>query len=473
MPASASMSDLIDIQLLKKSWLAILVTGIGAAALAFTYVKVTPPAYEAEVRVVIQNKGLGVEGAGDKPTYDKEFLSTQAEIIRSPATISRSLQELPPHPADAVGENTDSVALISEMLRVNLLAGTDIVRLTFTHTNPEYAVSRLKSIIDSYQSHISSAEQVSASLTAELLQARETELAKQVNALQLELQNSRSKSMRFTSGTSANDSPMLKELTNRWVKVQADIAQIDSMLQSTRDAEHRIGILDDMNNREMQQLEKDLLEARSEAGAAKQSFGPVHPERIAAEQRVSLLEETIQLRQRDAHANLTRQSQQLHRENASLNQIISEESERLKQAGTAQIEEERLQAEIEQLADLHRSTAAALESVKLATRTLSEGRSSILIDVIDEFTTPQMPVWPKPAPLIAIAAMLGALLGLAVCVVNRAFRLHPTFLGTQREDDEQLRENQIEHATQQLSAEVEAYIEGETSQTQHAIDGNR
>lgn len=453
-----SFAEVIDIQLLKKWWILVCSGAVAAGLLAVGYCAFIPPSYEADVRVIVQNNGLGIEGAGDKPVYDKEFLSTQAEIIRSPATISRSLSDLPPARADKIEVDDDPVSLISENLRVNLLAGTDIVRLTFTHSDPEYAVARLRSIVKSYQNHVRSTEQSSASQAVELLTEREAELAAQLRELQQQLLSGRTTAKHRVAGETANESPLLKELTDRWVDVEAELVSVESALQAWRDGSTPPESVSHVDSREVTALENELFDARAELESMLIVLGPAHPLRMGAKRRVAVLESEVSLRRQRMRSDLVRTLQQLKTENRSLMKMMVEENERLTQAGTIRIQEERLQSEISHLAEIHQSTIAALESVQLADRTLSGGRSSILVDVIDDFTVPQMPVWPRPKPLIAISVMLGALAGLAIAVFvesrqrflaaavapgNLSDGIHPTDPTLQ--DDQQLRPASVSH----------------------------
>lgn len=416
-----SFSEIIDLKLLKRWWPYVAAGGIMAGVLAAAYVVTVAPAYEAEVRVVVQNAGLGIEGTGARPVYDKEFLSTQAEIIRSPATIARSLHELPPSAIDSEDPDADPIEIIAESLRVNLLAGTDIVRLTYEHSDPEYAAARLKSIVTSYQTHVRDAEQTAASQAVKLLSRRESELAQQLDILQKQLLEVRSGADHSVTGETSRDSPLLKELTNRWVALQADLVATQAELAASSSGD-AINLASSVVSREIVTLENDLFEARARATAAAQVLGPDHPERLALDREVSTLQAEVTARQQQMLSALVVRSQQLVSENESLKSMIHEESERLKTATTSRYDAERLQAQIAQVADIHGSTATALESVQLADRTLAEGRSSIIVDVIDEFTIPQKAVWPQPIPLISVAVMLGGLLALAASVVVESYQ---------------------------------------------------
>jgi len=413
----------VDAALLSR-WRGLLIgSALCAGVLAALYVLIAPPAYRAEVRVVIQNLGLGTD-AGSKPTYDKEFLSTQAEVIRSPTILLRALQILPPHPQDRPKDPPDPVADLSEALQVNLLAGTDIVRITFEHSDPQYAADRLKSIIDSFKEHARSVEQTSTSQSVDLLTVRERELQKQLQTLQQRSMSLRSDAAVTTTNVTVDESPLLRELTNRWVAVESGLAAAESKLAGG--AGYAANLVDSPASRELAELENQSVAARLDAAKAEKIYGPAHPERISAEQRAINLTREVEGRRTQVLSGLGALRDALSRERDQLQTMMARETERLHGAHSARLEHEQVQAEIGQLSEIHVSTAKALEAVRLADRTLAVGRTSILINVLDEFVAPREVVWPKPIPLISVAVLLGLMSGLGLAVVLESRGNSPT-----------------------------------------------
>lgn len=421
-PASRSAAGAIDLALLRRWWRLLGGCAVCGGLLAGLYLLAAAPAYRAEVRVVIQNLGLTADVLGNKPTYDKEFLSTQAEVIRSPAVLQRSLETLPPHPQDKPKDPPNPVADLAEALQISLLAGTDIVRITFEHSDPDYAARRLKSIIDSYKDYARTVEQSSTSQSVALLTRREQELQEQLQSMQQRSLNLRSEAAAVPTGPLADDSPMLRELTNRWVAVEAELASADAKLSGP--AGSTAHLLDFPAARELADLENQAVAARVDAARAEQIYGPSHPERIAARRRADDLEREVEVRRGQIASGLRAVRDALGREREQLQALIARETDRLQGANSARLQQEQLQREIGQLTEIHASTAKALEAIRLADRTLATGRTSISIDVLDEFTPPREAVWPKPVPLVSAAVVLGLLLGMAVAIVietrNRA-----------------------------------------------------
>src|SRR5262249_10769006 len=125
-------------------------------------------------------------------------------------------------------ESAELLEKLAEHMQVNLLAGTDIVRTTFEHRDPQYAAQRLKSVIDSYKEHARSVEQSSTSQSVELLTKREQELHGQLQSLQQRSVKLRSEGLGVPAGATTDESPLLKELTNRWIVVESQLAAAEA-----------------------------------------------------------------------------------------------------------------------------------------------------------------------------------------------------------------------------------------------------
>lgn len=408
------LGDSRDWLAILRGWPVLLLVSAAAAGVAWIYVSVIPPVYESEVRVVLQNLGLGIDKLNTSKgyMYEKQFLATQAEVIKSPNMIARSLKSLPLPPPPATppepGKESDPVAAIAESLRVTPLAGTDIVRIVYQNSNPAEATARLQSIVESYREYLRQSEQTSASQAGELLKQRTVELTDSIRQLEQELARARAANDSAAAGDTANDSPLLKELVNRWVNTQTELAAANFDL---RDLE--TGRSDSRRETPAQQslveLDRQRIAARSQALEAARIFGPSHPERKALDERLASLESDYKTLESRAAVEVRTDKGRLAEQESSLQKLMRTENDRLREANGGRLETERLTAEITRVKLLHSATATTLESVLLADKTLAEGRGSVVVDVLDKFQIPEEPIWPKKIPLTVAAALLGAL----------------------------------------------------------------
>lgn len=414
------LAELVEWREIARRWPFIAAAAAAAALMAALYLAFAAPVYEAETRVVIQNIGLDLASRHTGTLYDKEFLSTQAEVISSPATISRSLENLPPLLESSQGN--DPVTAISEKLRVSPLANTDIVRVTFQHSDPEHAVERLKSIIESYRAHLQATEQDSTSSSVELLTRRSSELETQITEMQVRLRTAQNASIALgTEDNSRAGSPLLQQLLTRWAVVQSQLASIESSIVA--DGPLLATSIDEFSPEgahELQQLQDELTLARVQVEELSRIYGPVHPERIAAEQRLASLTSQLQTREAELRSSLTAHESRVKHERDLLNELLAREQSRLEDVADARLEEQQLLADLSRMQELHTSTVQTLEALRLADRTIAEGRGSIRVEVLDAFVVPTEPIWPLPGPLLAMATILGALLGLVVMTLDHA-----------------------------------------------------
>lgn len=419
--SASGPANIVNLRVLLRHWPMCVGVTLLTLSLAAVYLSVVEPVYEAEVRVVIQNLGLGLDGTAGRKTYDREFLSTQAELIRSPLVVGRALESVPsPVPPEP---DADPIAGVLKHLRVSPLANTDIIRVTWQNSDPVHATRRLRSILESYQSHLRESERSSASEAFSLLKQRESELSDRLKRLQEQVTQIRGDANASLTGTETggDDRALLKELTSRWAAVRAERAWVDaSSTQSPKAVSSSLRLSsrgnDSLLSREASDLQAALTSAQAELQEISLVYGPDHPERTAREGRVAALKTHLQERQVQLAGEFTDYQQKLAAEDRALQTLVEQELSRLQEHDALLLTEERHLAEIERVRELHRSTLTTLEAVGLADRAVADGRVSINVQAIDDFVVPQEPIWPQPVPLLGASAMLGLLLSVA-CIV--------------------------------------------------------
>ncbi|MBW3600168.1 MAG: hypothetical protein KY475_23210, partial [Planctomycetes bacterium] len=184
----ASTHGLIDPATLwrRRWWLA--ATVIVAVLLGFLYLAVAAPMRHVGARLLVVEQGLLVEQ--DRPApEDKNFLATQAEIIRSPAVIERVVATLPQPPLAA--PDYDPLAATLENLTVDPLAGTNVLSVRFRDRSPERAITVLEAVIGSYRDYVDTSDRSAHQDTLRLLREREQQARGEIAALQERVQQLR------------------------------------------------------------------------------------------------------------------------------------------------------------------------------------------------------------------------------------------------------------------------------------------
>ncbi len=421
--SNSSLSEFLDWKLFRRYWYLVGLSTLFAVSLAVVYLAVTEPIYEAQVRIVVQNLGLGLESSNLAKTYDKEFLATQSEVIRSPATLTRSLEELPElaDPAKPKSQS-EQVGAIAEALRVNPLAKTDIIKLTYQHSDPQQATARLESIVKCYQEHLRELEKSSAARSVVLLEQRKSELEQDITLLQQDLKLISANTNSENRDVDTQSNSMMEVLTRRLFEIQSEIAslnvQLDLFQESRNSGRSQVHPSDSIV---LKEVERNLNAGRTDLAEASQIYGPSHPQRLSIEERVRMLESAhageSEILQLELQASLKR----FQMEEQSLRQLIRTENQRLKTAHDIQGDEAQLQAKLAQVSELHASIAETLQSMKLANQSLANGDGSIVVSLLDEFVVPRESIWPKPVPVLVISILMGFMAGAACLLCLAAY----------------------------------------------------
>ena len=391
---------------------------IVSALLGLAYVQLCSPVYQAEVRVLIQHLGLALDGESLK-TYDREFLSTQAEIIRSPRTVAASLAAVPlrgPTEPDA-----DPVAKLIDTLDVIPLANTDIVRVTFQDADAEYAMMRLKSVIDAYRDHIRASEQSTATETLEVLTRKEQSLREELRALQEKQSGERLSSplVGTANDTVSVESSTLRDLATSLAAARTQRIGWESLLNSREGKSEgpppaTLLPLDDATGRKLMEARQSLVQAETLRNELQSVLGPRHPERIAAERRVVSLQNEVQAITAEFDAGLVLKLNAARAEEQKLATLYAKEQERIKALDTHLLRERHLEAEMVRVDELRKSVLTTLQSLQLAGSAIEKGRASVSVQVLDDFVVPTEPIWPRPVPVVALSMVLGLLLSVAL-----------------------------------------------------------
>ncbi len=407
---------------IRKWWKLLLAATACTIVPTLFYLQNTDSIYETQIRTLIQNNGLAVD-ASQSHSKDKNFLSTQAEIIRSPLIIRRSFDILPPVATSSPDE--DPVVYVTERLLVSPLVSTDIVRLSYRDSNPEYSVRRLQAIIESYQQYLQEVEQSSSDETVELLEKQQFALIQRRNDLEKSLADLRKQSPFIGEPQESirTETTALKELANRLVLASSKTSHLESLVKFQEHSNSpldsvamQIGTINPELSRTLRDLHNSCSEAKSELQKLSRVFGPAHPERKQAEDRANALQAQYSNALKQAAVSMKQQLEIARSEQAHLQKLHDAERNRLRTLDAYFLEEEKLNAELSRVNQTYEATLAQLRQKRLNKQALAGGQVSIAVQVLDEFAVPLTPVWPQPIPLLIACGFLGFLLGMITIV---------------------------------------------------------
>ncbi|HYW21780.1 MAG TPA: polysaccharide biosynthesis tyrosine autokinase [Nodularia sp. (in: cyanobacteria)] len=149
------------ITILKRRWLVVITIFVSTVALSALATKFIKPSYEAEGKILFRMPTFKVVGTnvlpnnneGDQGGYLRSLLSTQnpistqIEIISSPALLQQAIDDL--QLKNNQGELLRFDA-IRPQLTLKIIGGTDVVRVSYKSRNPEEAAAIVNKIMELY-----------------------------------------------------------------------------------------------------------------------------------------------------------------------------------------------------------------------------------------------------------------------------------------------------------------------------------
>ncbi|NJN76399.1 MAG: polysaccharide biosynthesis tyrosine autokinase [Synechococcaceae cyanobacterium RL_1_2] len=140
--------------MIKRHWPIAIISGFSVIALGFAFALRQTVTYQTDARLLIkldQSRELvglttnvdNLEGL----TMDSDPLANQSEIFLSPSVLQRVIDEI--QPTNEQGKVL-SYQTLAKKFKVQPLASTDILVVTYTDKNPEMAAQILNSAVDAY-----------------------------------------------------------------------------------------------------------------------------------------------------------------------------------------------------------------------------------------------------------------------------------------------------------------------------------
>ena len=149
-------------------------TLVGCIGLALTlgagYLLYCQPLYRVGARVLVRQQPLT---ADSEPVKDRDFLATQAEIVHSPAVISRAIER---HGLISPDPEVDLRVAIYNALNVSPLLGTDVLSIAYSGPDAAEAIRTVEAVIGSYREYVREIARASHRETLNLLTRREQDL---------------------------------------------------------------------------------------------------------------------------------------------------------------------------------------------------------------------------------------------------------------------------------------------------------
>jgi len=386
-------------------------------ALGGTYLLVTPTTYRAESKLLVRQSALSFDPNEPDARNHREFLATQAEIIRSSVIINAALFGAD---LDEAATSSAQTAGVLKALAVAPLAHTDVLTVSLDSDDPTIVVEQLTAILSEYKAFVNRNEKDSSSKSLLALTNREQQLREDLRKLQEEQSKLRNDGPVVGQGRDSItiDMAQLKELAARIAELRRLQAEVKGRLdgltapvaapigQTTAGQERDLGIWE-----EVAEVQRELRAARVRAKGLSSSIGPEHRERIAADQLVVAMELALKQQSESVIERLHEQLRIYEQSEHDLAALYETERQKIKSLDQHLLRESQLNAEIERLERTHESIVANITNLRVAEGALSEGGTTVRIQILQAPAEVGAPVWPQPAPLLALCALMGLIGG--------------------------------------------------------------
>lgn len=450
MDAYSHLEEYIDFQkywlVLKRRWLPATAIFVGTVTFSVGYSLSLDPIYKAEAKLLIKTdrtaKIIGFEnGTGDIAglTSDSNPLATEAEILQSRPIINNLIQEL--ELKNDGGKYLEYENVVGP-LNVKPIGGTDVLEVSYTHTDQELAAAVVNKVIEIYK------QDDAISNRSETAAARKF-IADQLPQVEANLKRAEADLREFQNQNRIAD--LNQETSATIASINATESQINQVKADLNDIDARYSTLSNQLNMSWQ--EASTISSLSQSLAVQRVLEQLQEVKVALAEKGSYLSdkhpEILDLK--DEEADLTALlDQQIAKTLGSQQQELVRKVNilslgELKRAQIAEfanlgLQKEGLEQKLEtlnntydsyqqrsealpalqkQLRELERRVEAAQSTYqnflsRLQETQIAEQQNIGNVRVVSEAVVPDEPVGPAKKPIVAAAGIVGALLGIAV-----------------------------------------------------------
>lgn len=444
---------LLDLGHLVQGWRTLaLATSVGML-IGVVLLQVIHPMQEVAAKLLVEPRGSALDGKYSS-NREKEFLPTQAEVMSSLAVITSAVRKSESHLSEA--EVAIRVSDIVKELKVDPLAGTNILLVRYRDRTAQLAVGFVNALIGGYREYITAAElqyqqQMLASLKIQqneyqtqlvalnaeherLIEAHATNIATDANATgrvltgldeslaalqsrRLLLERAaeqihlRSKTLltmaRGEDPTAGN--PLFESQTDNAVN-QEDVQRIVQDLAALS-REPWSGIQNPA------ELDNQLMEARGRVSELTVALGQQHPELLAAQAAVLRFEQQLRRSVKTAPATIQLALQSVRAEEEAMQQRYDSHLRLARDAELMRLKEVRKQDEIDRLKQASEVIQVQLQQWQTVDHVTASGRSGISVTVLESPIPAERSFAANPLVIMGISGLLGLLMGVSGLVV--------------------------------------------------------
>jgi polysaccharide biosynthesis transport protein len=393
-----------------------LVFGVMAVAIALTMIAklVLPPTYVASTSLVIDTKAVDpVTGAAQPAGAGNNQLTTQIDVITSRAVAVKVVDDL--KLVEGAAEEADrarvgkAYALLGA-LSVKPTPGSNIVRIRFEDSDPEFAAAVANAFADAY---------VRQSLELKLDPSRRQNVwfEEQLRNLRDTVEGRRQKLSQYQRdhGIIATDERLdvenarLNDLSRQLVEAQRVQHDAQARQRQAGQGGNLNELPEIMSNGLLQSLKAELVRAEARLAELSERYDRNHPQHQMASAEVRALREKISAETASATASIGQGVQIADRQVANLQQAFDEQKARILELKRQRDEVSVLSREVDSAQGAYDAVLQRASQVRLESQL---GNTSVA--VLDRAAPPSRPAPPGIILSMVLAAVFGAMFGAAL-----------------------------------------------------------
>jgi succinoglycan biosynthesis transport protein ExoP len=404
-------------QLLRILWarrqlvLAVMMTAVALTLLAKI---VLPPTYVAATSLVIDTKAVDpVTGAALPAGTTTNQLSTQIDVITSRAVALKVVDDL--KLVEGTGEAAERARIgkayeLLGALTVKPTSGSNIVRIRFEDSDPQFAAAAANAFADAY---------VRTSLELKLDPSRRQNVwfEEQLRNLRNVVEERRQALSQYQRdhGIIATDERLdvenarLNDLSRQLVEAQRVQQEAQARQRQAAQTGNLSELPEIMSNSLLQSLKAELVRAEARLAELSERFDRNHPQYQMASAEVRALRDKIAAETGSVTASINQAVQIANRQVANLQQAFDEQNPRILALKRQRDEVSVLSREVESAQGAYDAVLERASKVRLESQL-----EHTSVAVLDRATPPGRPAPPGVLLSTVLAAVFGAMLGAAI-----------------------------------------------------------
>ena len=393
----------------------LVVTAVGLISL------ISPKKYVAELALVVDVQGNDpMKESALAPSLVPTHLSTQTEIIRSRNVATKVVEKMglatDPTVVEAYresGAETDLNSwLVANVLRAvdaKTARNSNIIRVSYTSTDPENAAAMANAFADAYI-------QTSLELKVDPARRQVTWYEQQVSQLRDELVAAQQRLAKYQSDhgvLGVDDARMdvenarLQEISNQLVTVQAAMFDANSRSQQITSSDQLDALPDLLKNPTIQHLKSELARAEAKLAEVSGRYGVNHPQYVASAAEVTALKSKLNMEIGVTRGSLVQSAAIARRQVGDVQKALEEQKDRIIALKRQQDELSVLNRDIESARAAYDAALQQANQTKLESRV---DRTNVAV------LNPAMPPLVPDSPRILLNLVVGLIVGVALAV---------------------------------------------------------